>query len=194
MRRARWCTGRPFARPGRRPAAARVRAVGDATQRADEEDDVVAQLVRARRVLDPAGPAALRHRPAVGVEQALEQGEAHVGGVEQVLVRDELGRRPGARQPELAQRHGDRVRDDARPRARRRVAEDVVVAGLVLQLDVRQRGLQRRGELRVGRREAGRGRAGDAAVAEQQAERVRIQRTSCGSSSTGAHDGSSKRR
>src|SRR5664279_3846080 len=85
-------------RPGRRPAGAPAcrppgAGVDDTTQRPHEEHDVVAELVRAGHVLDPAGTAALTDRTTVAVEQPLQHGQAHVDRVDQILNRDELGPR-----------------------------------------------------------------------------------------------------
>src|SRR5690242_12369762 len=55
--------------------------VGDAAQRPDQEDHVVAQPRRGGRVLDAAGPVFLNHWAAVSVEQALQNGQPNLDRV-----------------------------------------------------------------------------------------------------------------
>src|SRR3954452_2557348 len=83
--------------------------VGDTTERADELEDVVAQALRAGRVVDPAGAARLRHRAAVAVQKPLKDREANLERVAQVRLGDELGARSRAGETEVAQHASHRV-------------------------------------------------------------------------------------
>jgi hypothetical protein len=46
--------------------------MGNATQRTDEESDIFMELFGAGRVLNPTGPAVLRHWATVAVEEPLQ--------------------------------------------------------------------------------------------------------------------------
>src|ERR1700761_4622695 len=95
-------------------------AVGHSAERADQEDHVVAQLLRGRRVLHSAGATGLSSWSAVAVEQALQHRQPDLRRVVPVQLGDEFGVRAGAEQVQLAHYAGHRVleRDDvARGRA-----------------------------------------------------------------------------
>ena len=104
--------------------------VGNAAERAHQERDIVAKLRRGGRVLDAAGPGVLRHWSTVGVEEALQHGEADLDAVLQVELRHELGARPCSHQSELSQHGSDGMRCAA-ARTVVKVANRVVGSGLV---------------------------------------------------------------
>ncbi len=153
--------------------------VRDPAERPDQEDHVVAQPWRHGRVLYAAGSAALGDRTAVGIEQALQDGQPGLRRVVQVKLGHELGRRARAVQPELARHPGHRVLQggNGSPRGRGRpLTQQVVRPPPWPDLDAGQQPLKLPGELYVAGGEARRGRAGQAAVAEQQPQRVRVDR------------------
>src|ERR687892_21399 len=116
--------------------------VGDPAQRPDQEHHLVAEARRAGHVLDAAGPALLRHRSPVGVQQTLEHGQADVGGVVQVALGDELRVRERAGKPEVAEHGRHRVDDDHASTVPGRVAQHVVDRTLAAQLDAVEGRLQ----------------------------------------------------
>ena len=150
--------------------------VANTPERANQEGDVIAQARRAGRVLDTARPRGLAHRSAVAVEQPLEHAQPDLRRVPQVDLGDELGRRSGPGQPEFAQHNRHRVRDDHTATHPVVVSQHVVHGRLPLEGDAVEPLLQRICKLRIRRRERWRRARREAPVAEQQAQRIRVER------------------
>ena len=112
---------------------------------------------------------------AIAMEQPLEQREANVRPhcASSARTNFVLDRVPPGRAP---QDHGDRVRDDHPTALPVHIAERVVVFALAAELDPVEGILQCDRELRVGGRERRGGLGRQAAVAEQQSERIRVER------------------
>src|SRR5262245_60117989 len=164
-------------RPARWPSLRLPPAqICDTSEGANEEHNVLGELRRAGAVFDPGASGTLVYRPAVGVEQPLKDGHAHRWRVVQVALRHELGARSGAHQAQLAQGSGDRIGHDHAAAMPVDVTEAIVVFVLPAQLNGGQRVLERLGELWVLRGEGRCGRSRDASVAQQQSERIRIER------------------
>ena len=86
--RVRSVVHRPTTRQSRfAPRSSSGALVYDTAQRLDQEHHVITQPIGDRRELNAASSTLLSYRTAVGVEQTLQNSEAHIGRIEEIVRR-----------------------------------------------------------------------------------------------------------
>jgi len=125
--------------PPRRDSCPRVR---NASERTNEEDDVVSQALGGSPILDATGAPSLCDWSTIGIQKALKYAKPNVGGVVQVWLRDELRGRAGTGKGQVPQDRRDGVRDDHPSSVPCRMTKDIVNVALPAKFDAVDRDLE----------------------------------------------------
>jgi hypothetical protein len=116
----------------------------------------------------------LHNGSSIAVQEALKEGKTNGRRVEAIRVGDELRPRGRPGEAHISQDRGDRIGDNYAATTAGLIPQHVVNLALAPQFDAIETRLESVRQLRVGRREHWRGFARQTTVAEQKAERIRV--------------------